>query len=137
MPGTPKPLERNRHKIIQPKGGAAYVSNYLPTASRNEQAVIRDFARQAMQNRIPFAGAIDLRIVVFRPVPASWSAKRRAAACDGTLLPITKPDFDNYGKMVDALKSIVWRDDAQVCRFFFWKVYSETPELVMEIRPIN
>jgi|SRR6185437_11404579 len=136
IPGKPQPLERNRHRIVRPKAGPAYVSNYLPTKSRNEQAIIRDFASRAMRGNPPWEGPVDLRIVAYVPIPRSWSKKKQQQALEGRLLPVTKPDFDNYDKMVDALKHVVWRDDSQVCAHGFWKFYSPRPELVIEIRPI-
>lgn len=137
VPGTPKPQERNRHRIMHPKGGPAFVGNYLPTKSRNEQAVIRDFAKQAMTGRIPFEGPLELRVGVWLAIPTSWSAKKQEQAAIGLLRPIGRPDLDNYLKLCqDALKAIVWRDDSQVVDLFIGKRYSLRPELIIEIRPI-
>lgn len=137
VPGTPKPLERNRHRIVRPAGGPAFVSNYLPAKSRNEQAVIRDFAKQAMAGRIPFEGPIDLRIVAWVAIPSSWSQKKQVAALAGEIYPTGKSDLDNYCKLImDSLKAIVWRDDSQVVDLFAWKRYSLTPQAVVEIRSL-
>lgn len=137
VPGTPKPLERNRHRIVRPAGGLAFVSNYLPAKSRNEQAVIRDFAKQAMAWRIPFEGPIDLRVGVYLAIPVSWSAKKQEQAAIGLLRPAGRPDLDNYLKLCqDALKAIVWRDDSQVVDLFIGKRYSLRSELIIEVRPI-
>ena len=34
------------------------------------------------------------------------------------------------------LKAIVYRDDSLVCAEHFWKVYSDTPRIAIEIRPM-
>jgi Holliday junction resolvase RusA-like endonuclease len=138
VPGLPKPLERNRHRIMRGKAGTSFVVNYLPAKSRNEQAVIRDFAQVAMQGRAPCEGAVELRVVLWLPVPLSWSKKKQEQALGGVILPTGKPDFDNLVKQLcDALKGIVWRDDAQVVDAFIWKRYSSKPEMVAEIRPLD
>ena len=137
VPGTPKPLERNRHRIITPKGKPAFVGNYLPAKSRNEQAVIRDFAARAMEGRPPMEGPIDLRLAVYLPIPASWSKKKQQAARDGTIRPTGRPDFDNFVKLAcDAVKDIVLRDDAQITDAAIWKRFSDEPRIVIELRPI-
>jgi Holliday junction resolvase RusA-like endonuclease len=137
VPGTPKPLERNRHRIITPKRRPAFVGNYLPAKSRNEQAVIRDFAALAMNGRPPIEGPVDLRLAVYLPIAPSWSKKKQEAARAGYIRPTARPDIDNFVKLaMDAAKSIVWRDDSQVTDAAMWKRFSDTPRLVIEIRPI-
>lgn len=137
VPGTPKPLERNRHRIITPKGRPAFVGNYLPVKSRNEQAVIRDFAAQAMGGKPPMEGPIDLRVAVYLPIAASWSKKKQAAARAGTIRPTSKPDFDNFVKLAcDSLSTLAFRDDSQVTDAAVFKRYSDNPRLVIEVRPI-
>jgi Holliday junction resolvase RusA-like endonuclease len=136
VPGPPKALERNRHRIVTPKGKASFVSNFLPAKSRNEQAVIRDMAEQVMAGRPPLEGPIDLRIAAYMPVAASWSKRKREDALAGLMRPTGKPDFDNVTKNVDAFKEVVWRDDAQVTDFSFAFRYSDRPRLVIEVRPI-
>lgn len=137
VPGPPRPLERNRHRIVTPRGKPSFVGSYLPTKSRNEKAVIRDFAAQAMAGRSPIEGPIDLRIAAYMPVPASWSHKKRALAISGGIRPAVGIDFDNIMKLAaDAFKHVVWRDDSQVTDAVIWKRYSDRPRIVIEVRPI-
>lgn len=138
VPGTPKPLERNRHRIITPKGRPSFVGNYLPSKSRNEQAVIRDFAHQAMAGRPPMEGPVDLRVAVYLPIAASWSKKKQAAALAGEIFPIGRPDVDNFVKLaLDAVSQICVRDDSQVVSLASWKRFSNEPRLVMELRTVG
>jgi Holliday junction resolvase RusA-like endonuclease len=136
--GAPKPLERNRHRIVKPRSGVAFVATYLPTKSRNEQAVIRDYADRAMGGRSPIQGPVDLRCVAYMPVPASWSKKKQAAALSDMIRPDGRPDLDNILKNVcDAFKGIVWRDDTQVTETGIWKRYSDRPRTVIEVRALT
>lgn len=138
IPGRPKPLGRNRHRIMRPKNKAAYVGSYLPTESRNEKAVIRDFAARAMSGRAPLEGSVDMRVVAYMPIPASWSNKKRQAALADKIRPTSKPDASNIWKLAeDAFKLVVWRDDAQVSDHAMWRRYSDRPRIVIEVRPLS
>ena len=102
--------------------------------TRSELAMIRMMAEQAMAGRAPYEGPVILRLCAWREVPASLSKRKRALALEGRLFPVTRPDFDNHYKMVDALNKIVWRDDAQVVSVVGHKRYAETPRLVIDVR---
>jgi Holliday junction resolvase RusA-like endonuclease len=67
------------------------------------------------------------------PVPKSWSQKKQAAALCGSLLPTSKPDGDNYAKMLDALNHIAWIDDAQIVDLRVRKFYSARPGMRIEV----
>lgn len=136
VPGPPRALERNRHRIVTPHGKPAFVGTYLPAASRSEQAVMRAFAHKAMNDREPLTGAVDLRFVAFMPIPASWSQRKQADALADRIRPAGKPDIDNLLKMVDSFKEVVWRDDAQITDACLWKRYSDRPRLVIEVRAL-
>ena len=70
----------------------------------------------------PLFLSVDVRVAV----PASWSRYRREAAFSGALLPTGKPDGDNVVKLAsDALNGFAWRDDAQIVRISFSKVYAD------------
>lgn len=138
IPGPPRPWERAGHRIIAPKGKRAFVGSYTPTATRNEQSVVRQIAHMAMAGMPPIEGPVDLRFAAFMPVPASWSNRKRAAALADRIRPTPKPDFDNLLKLAsDAFKEIVWRDDSQVTDQAFWKRYSDQPRLVIEVRAMR
>lgn len=139
IPGPPKAWERAGHRIVTPRTGRQFVSTYTPAQTRHEQSFIRAVACTAMGDRSPFDCAIDLRVVAYLGVPASWSNKKRAAALADQIRPIGKPDFDNLAKsLCDALKGIVWVDDSRVTDPHGpWKRYSDRPRLVIEIRTLT
>jgi Holliday junction resolvase RusA-like endonuclease len=137
VPGKPKPMPRQRHRIVRPKGKKEFVGNYMPTESRNEQAVLRDFAQQQMNGRSPFDGPVDLRVVAYMPVSASWSKKKQALALADKIRPISRPDGTNMLRLAeDAFKHVVYRDDSQISDFGVWKRYSDRPRLIIEARPL-
>jgi len=50
----------------------------------------------------------------------------------------SKPDVDNLAKLtLDALTGIFWRDDAQICRCFIVKAYSDKPRTEIFIRKLR
>ena len=55
----------------------------------------------------------------------------------GALRPITKPDADNFAKVIDALNGIVWPDDNQVVELTVEKFYSTRPRLEMNAEEIG
>lgn len=137
VPGPPKALERNRHRIVSRKGGGQFVANYLPAQSAKEQSTIRKIAYEAMAGQAPIEIPIDLRVVAYMPIAASWSKRKRAEAMNDQVRPSGKPDADNILKLLsDAFKEIVWRDDALVTECTIWKRYSDRPRLVIEVRPM-
>ena len=134
VPGPPKAWERAGHRIVTARSGRQFVSSYTPAQTRHEQSFIRALACTAMGDRPLFSGPIDLQVVAYMGVPASWSNKKRAAALSDQIRPTSKPDFDNLAKsLCDAVKGIVWVDDFQVTDPHGpWKRYSDHPRLVIE-----
>lgn len=137
VPGAPKGYGRRRTRIATNKAGASYVQGYTPPATQTESAAIRLFASRAMGGRAPFAEAVELTILACFPIPASWSKKRQRMAADGELRPTGKPDWTNIARFEDALKGIVWRDDALVTDAFVFKRFSDRPRLVLQVRAVN
>jgi Holliday junction resolvase RusA-like endonuclease len=85
----------------------------------------------------PLDTALFVGIKVFRSIPKSMSKKRIEAAEKGEIRPVTKPDIDNYQKLVyDALNGIFWRDDSQIVDSRAAKFYSVTPRIEIEIMEI-
>ena len=58
-----------------------------------------------------------------RDIVLAHAAQVQRQALAGEILPTTKPDWDNHGKLTDALKGIVWKDDSQVVLQNVEKVY--------------
>ena len=135
--GNPKGWQRTGHSVRRNKAGKYVAKPYTQNQTRAEQGAIKLFANVAMQGRAPLEGPIDLRVIAYMEIPASWSAKKRAAALAGVIYPTGKPDWDNLGKLLaDAVNNLVWRDDAQVVSATVLKRYDARPRLVFEVRQI-
>jgi Holliday junction resolvase RusA-like endonuclease len=108
---------------------------YTPSKQKNEHAALRLIAQQEMSGREPFEGALVMELLAERKIPASWSMKKKNAAILGLIRPTSKPDLDNYIKQAkDALKGVVWLDDAQVVEYKRpRKVYGKQPKLVITV----
>jgi Holliday junction resolvase RusA-like endonuclease len=131
VPGAPRGKGRPRTAVIH---GRAQI--YTDAKTRSEEGAIRSIAAGAMAaaGKQPFDGAVVLRLCAYRPIPSGFSQRKREAAERGEIVPITKPDADNYLKMVDALNGIIWRDDSQVVTAVIHKRYSDRPRLVVDVR---
>ena len=110
---------------------------FTPSATRKYQAALRLTAQMAMNGRQPLDGPLTVRVIASFPVPASWSARKRAAAVAGHIHPTVKPDADNILKQLDALNQVVFVDDKQVVAAMVTKRYSARPALRIEITPIE
>lgn len=135
--GQPQGWQRSGVRIIKPHGKPAFPSIYLPAATRNYQKALALQAKVAMGRRPLLDEAVSIDVLAVMGVPSSWSGKKRDAALAGTVRPIGKPDFDNIAKMVDALKGVVWRDDALVVDARVRKVYGEDPYLKVVVQPLS
>jgi Holliday junction resolvase RusA-like endonuclease len=95
------------------------------------------WAAKAVIASRPFAvidWPLQLRLLAVFPVPVSWSLRQQHAALAGEIAPTGKPDLDNIQKCVgDALKGIIWKDDAVITVVHARKIYGADPQLRIEI----
>lgn len=126
--GKPQQKERARFgngKVYTPKKTVSY---------ERHVAII---AKQAMGVTGLLDGAISVTLIFARPIIKSMSKKSKAAAIEGNLLPVTRPDIDNYTKSaLDGMNGIVYTDDSQVCILTVLKIYSEKPGLNVSAQEI-
>lgn len=128
-----EPVANARHRMT--RTGISYTE---PKTASERNRLKEAAERQMIAAGIAmFTGPLDVKHRVERPMLKSFSKKKYAAALSRELLPTSRPDFDNYAKMVDALNGIVWKDDAQICHYEMWKVFSEQPKVVFQITAIQ
>lgn len=121
---------KGRGRIARPRDGSKRFI-VSPKATVRAERSIREEMGLTFRGD-PLEGPLDLRILVFCAVPASWSRKRRAEALAGLIRPTVKPDFDNIVKIYsDAANRFIWRDDAQIVGHEFTKWYGEAPAVLM------
>jgi Holliday junction resolvase RusA-like endonuclease len=129
VPGAPVPKGRPRLSTIHGQARA-----FTPAKTRRYEDLIRLEAGRVMEGRDQLQGPTRVRIRAFMPTPQAI-AKHKAkgpAAESGALRPVTKPDADNFAKVIDALNGIVWPDDNQVVELTVEKFYSSRPRLELE-----
>jgi len=134
--GAPGFKGRHRDRIVFPKDPKKrpFVHRYPDPDTEAYEKMIAQYARLRMGRRLPTRKPVSVVIWAFRAVPKSWSIRDREAALSGRILPTPKPDADNHSKVKDALKGIVWIDDAQVVDDHCYKRYSERPRWQIEVR---
>lgn len=94
-------------------------------------------AKIEMKGSPPFAGPVEIEAAFFYEIPKSWGRPKRNDAIGGTIKPVGKPDIDNLGKLVmDALKGIVFVDDAQVVSAKGCKVFGPAACSVITVTPL-
>jgi Holliday junction resolvase RusA-like endonuclease len=108
---------------------------YTPEKTRDYEAALKYAAKEAMGDRAPLDGPIIVDIEVKVPIAQSWPKKRQDAARAGIERPTKKPDWDNFGKMLDALNLVVWIDDSQIVEGRVRKYYSDKPGMWIRVRP--
>lgn len=118
------------------KRAGAGTHSYTPERTVTYEGRMANAAQVAMAGRAPLEGPLELDIIMRFPVPASKSAKWKASALSGAIRPVVKPDWDNGGKLTDALNLIVWVDDKQIVDARVRKFYSDRPGMWITVRPI-
>jgi Holliday junction resolvase RusA-like endonuclease len=132
VPGQPRGKARARFNPRNP-----HQRPYTPTATRLYEASIGYMAKKAMQG-LPFLrGPVQLSVEAYFQIPKNWSKADKRAARANLIRPEVKPDWDNIGKVTDALKNIVWQDDAHVVDGRVQKFYGDDPRLVVVIRTLS
>jgi Holliday junction resolvase RusA-like endonuclease len=135
LPGPPRAWERAGARIARNKDGQQYIVFYVGTEEQLYRNALALTAKAALRGRSATQLPVAVLIHAFMPIPASWTARERMDARAGAEVPAATPDADNIGKLVgDALKEIIWMDDAQIVDLRVIKRYSETPALRVEVR---
>ncbi len=74
----------------------------------------------------------------YMPIPKSLPKSKRMALIGECVPHTSKPDVTNLIKFYeDCGNKIIFRDDAQICKGSFEKVYSENPRTVINITALN
>ena len=77
------------------------------------------------------SGPLSVELTFGLSRPKSVSPRRRPH-------PITKPDCDNLGKAcLDAMRGIVYRDDAQIVELHITKAYRDVPGVGIRVETIR
>lgn len=131
--GSPVAKGRARTRIAKMRDGRQFVSHYTPEDTVQYERRVELCARDAMREAGIDAACQNpcwLTVVVYVPIPASWSGKRQRMAGEGAIRPTSKPDLDNIVKALkDGMNRCVWVDDSQVIQITAAKTYSTDPHV--------
>jgi Holliday junction resolvase RusA-like endonuclease len=124
--GPPVPKGRPRLSTFN-----GHARAFTPTKTRRYEDLIRLEAARVMDGKPQLDGALKVGIRAFMPMPQALAKHKTKgpSAEAGVIRPLTKPDVDNFAKVIDALNGIVWRDDNQVVALTVEKFYSARPRL--------
>ena len=104
-----------------------------------------DYEKQIKQQLIeqgaePFQKETPLRVEVmfYKGHLKSWTKKQAFQAEDGSLLPVKRPDLDNYVKAIlDGANEILWHDDSQIVDLLLYKRYDKKPRVEIKVSEIK
>lgn len=133
VPGEPVPKGRPRARIVSPRFKAPFIQFYQDADTSNYERRVAQEARQVMRGRGNLIGPLRVEVRAYRSPPASWTPTKKEKAYLGIVMPTSRPDSDNYLKIIDACNRLVWEDDAQIVRMSVEKWYSQQPRLEIEI----
>ena len=134
MCGDPRGKGSPRFRVVKPRFKPQFVMTYFDRDTEDYVAALKQTAALAMRGRRPTTQPVGLLLHAFMPCFVSWSDRKALDALSGAILPTGKPDWDNIGKMCDALKGVVWGDDSAVVDGRVIKRYSDRPALRVEVR---
>lgn len=137
--GTPAPA--GSKKAFALKKGGAYTGRVGVTHdSKRSKPWMESVAREAataMQGRELLQGPLLLTLTFCRARPSGHFG-RRGLLPSAPAYPTTKPDLTKYVRAAeDALRGIVWRDDAQVCMQETAKVYAEPERVEITVQKLS
>lgn len=128
------PVEQQRPRAARSKYG---VHMYDPQKVKQFKRVVAAEAQLSYRER-PLEGALTVSINFYRPIIKSVSRREMKRREARQVLPVVKPDLDNYIKsFLDALHGIYWIDDNQICHIEARKFYSQTPRIEIKINQIT
>jgi len=130
-----EPVAQGRPKAAVISGRAIV---YDPKKSRDFKRDVKAVAQAHVPERL-LTGALILEAKIYRPIPKSFSRKKREAALRGEIRPTTKPDLKNYiSGIEDSLEKVIYENDSQIVGYGdTGKFYGDPPRVEVEIREVR
>jgi Holliday junction resolvase RusA-like endonuclease len=132
-----EPQAKGRARIGRLANGRSVA--FTPQKTRMYEAMIRHEAQTAMADAgvLPFEGPVRIEVDAQFGIPRSAPKRFVADALAQRAFPMKRPDLDNTVKAaLDALNTVVFRDDAQVVEIIARKTYSQQPCLTVTVAPL-
>lgn len=135
--GKPVPKGSTRPWAVM-KDGEPVLKNGRPVVvttgdnkgTKNWQRLIAATAQRYVSEKI-YDGAVSLEVEFYFMRPASVSEKKRP-------FPTVKPDLDKLVRSVgDALKGVIYTEDARIVRLIASKDYGDRPQVVIRVSGVG
>lgn len=124
------PIGKQRPRFRQQEDGR--VVTYTPRETRESEGVIKYIIRSAM-SKLPVFGPdtpIMVDMIFYRLRPRSLPKRVKH--------PITRPDWDNLGKLVsDAVEKYLFANDGQLTDVRIRKRFGDPPRIVLTLEEDN
>ena len=123
-----EPVGKARARTVRRKlkGGGEKVMSYTPQKTVDAEKVIQD-AIVGLNTFFPKGVALRLTATFFRSRPIAMKKH--------VTLPVTRPDWDNYGKLLsDALNGLMVHDDGQISTAIIRKRYGDVPRIEFDLQ---
>lgn len=131
VPG--EPVAKGRARTVS-KGSKTW--SFTPQKTKQYEEVVKMYALRHRQSPL-LTKALFAEILVYKSIPKTFSKKRTEMAISEELRPTTRPDSDNYAKLVlDALNGLIYEDDSQVVDLQVSKFYSKEPRVEVYINEL-
>ena len=111
---------------------------YTPKKTADYEKKIKKELKE--QGAEPYEKGVPLKVEVtfYKGHLKSWTKKQVFQAEDGSLLPVKRPDLDNYVKAIlDGANEILWHDDSQIVDLLLYKRYDKTPRVEIKVNEIK
>lgn len=122
-----EPVGKARARTVRTRSGKTI--SYTPGKTVHAENLIRD---KIMEEEIFFPKPIPLRIIAtfYRPRPKALAMR--------FILPTTRPDLDNYLKLLtDSLQKFIYDDDSQITTALIKKRFGSPPRIELELKEDN
>ena len=115
IPGPPKGKQRPRICRVNGRSMA-----YTPKGTIEYEKLVRASYTAVSKAKFERNLPLEISILALYSVPKYVSNKTKELMLNGRLFPTKKTDADNIIKVIlDALNGVAYRDDVQICRFYF------------------
>ena len=111
---------------------------YMPKKTAEYEKKIKKELKE--QGAEPYGKGVPLKVEVifYKGHLKSWTKKELFQAQDGSLLPVKRPDLDNYTKAIlDGANGLLWHDDSQIVDLLLYKRYDDTPRVEITVKEIS
>jgi len=102
---------------------------YTPAKTRKSEADIKATIKNELMKYGPFDVGIPLKLSAIFYIEKPKTARKR------DIMPVKRPDLDNYGKLLlDAMNKYVYPDDSQITDLHLRKRFGSPPRIDLLIR---